>query len=160
VHGGAGGVGSIAVQTATALGGRVTATAGTPGIGFVHGPGAEWVIDFESGAFGAEPGDYGVALDAVGGHVNRSFAVLRRGGRLVTVQPRPSADRAEVYGVDPVFIPVSPDRAQRMRLAALVDDEGLREVVSATFALGHGWWAFESGRPGGRKPGKVVLVVR
>jgi len=91
--------------------------------------------------------------------LDASFALTRRGGRLVTLSAPPSADRAAALGVHAMFFIVIPDAAELTRLAGLVDDGRLRPVVSQTFPLREGRQAFESAdRP--HPPGKTVLVVR
>lgn len=100
-------------------------------------------------------------IDTVGGEtLDRSFPVLRRGGRLVTLSAPPPAGRADEYGVTATFFIVTPNREQLTELAALVDDGRLRIEIARTFPLAEGRAAFESGRLPGRRPGKTVLVVR
>jgi NADPH:quinone reductase-like Zn-dependent oxidoreductase len=82
VHGGAGGVGALTVQLAAILGARVTATVRSDARELVSGFGAQRVIDVRTEAFDATGGAYDVVVDTVGGRtLDRSFGVLRRGGR-------------------------------------------------------------------------------
>jgi NADPH:quinone reductase-like Zn-dependent oxidoreductase len=67
VHGGAGGVGSFAVQIAAALGARVTATASARDREFVSGLGADQVIDYADERFEDHVDGADVVLDTVGG---------------------------------------------------------------------------------------------
>jgi NADPH:quinone reductase-like Zn-dependent oxidoreductase len=67
VHGGAGGVGSFAVQIAAALGARVTATASVRDREFVSGLGADQVIDYADERFEDHVDGADVVLDTVGG---------------------------------------------------------------------------------------------
>jgi NADPH:quinone reductase-like Zn-dependent oxidoreductase len=161
VHGGAGGVGAFAVQLARELGARVTATARKADLPLVESLGAARVIDFEHQAFEESGPVFDVVLDTVGGStLDRSFAVLRPGGRLITLQAPPSQEKARAVGVTATFFIVTPDRAELEELAGLVDAGRLRVLVADTYPLEDGRAAFESGSAPERHPGKTVLVVR
>jgi NADPH:quinone reductase-like Zn-dependent oxidoreductase len=160
VHGGAGGVGALTVQLAAILGARVTATVRSDARELVSGFGAQRVIDVRTEAFD-ETGGYDVVVDTVGGQtLDRSFGVLRRGGRLVTLSAPPPVGKADEYGVTATFFIVVPNRAQLAELAALVDGGRLHMEIAETFPLDKGREAFESGRRCDRRAGKTVIVVR
>ncbi|MCW2545769.1 MAG: Zn-dependent oxidoreductase, NADPH:quinone reductase [Mycobacterium sp.] len=160
VHGGAGGVGVFVVQLAAEFGAIVTATARAKDIPFVTSLGAARVIDFEVEAFDANDSSYDVVVDSVGGDtLDRSFAVVRAGGHLITLSAPPSQEKAASYGITATFFVVEPDRDALTRLAALIDAGTLQIPISATFALSQGRAAYESGAVRGRRPGKTVLVV-
>ncbi len=164
VHGGAGGVGVYAVQIATVLGAHVIATDMSGHAGFLRELGAERVIDATTEDFAETVSGVDVVIDTVGGPtLEKSYSVLRPGGRLVTLGGPPSAPApapaAAANGVKAVFFVVVPDRNGLRRITSMVDDGALRSVVSQTFALDDARTAFESGaKP--RPPGKTVLVVR
>jgi NADPH:quinone reductase-like Zn-dependent oxidoreductase len=160
VHGGAGGVGALTVQVAHALHADVTTTIRGDVADVVRGFGADHVVDTRAEAFDGAGASYDVVIDTIGGEtLERSFGVLKPGGRLVTLSAPPRAGLAERHRVTATFFIVVPDRAQLTHLANLVDDGQLRVAISATFALEHGREAFESGRKPHRKPGKTVLVI-
>jgi NADPH:quinone reductase-like Zn-dependent oxidoreductase len=161
VHGGAGGVGALTVAVAHELGADVTTTIRGDVADVVRGFGADHVVDTRTEAFDATGAAYDVVIDTVGGEtLERSFGVLRKGGRLVTLSAPPPDGLAEQYGVTATFFIVTPDRAQLVHLAKLVDEAKLSVAISATFPLERGREAFESGRKPHRKPGKTVLVIR
>ena len=161
VHGGAGGVGAYAVQLAARIGAHVSATALTADVEAVRRLGAERVIDAASERFDAEPAAFDVVIDTVGGEtLERSYPVVRPGGRLVTLQAPPSAERAEQHGITALFFIVTPDRSELAELARLVDHGDLAVRIAQTFPLSQGRAAFESGTTLDRPPGKTVLVVR
>jgi NADPH:quinone reductase-like Zn-dependent oxidoreductase len=161
VHGGAGGVGSFAVQLAVSLDARTTATCLGKDVPYVEALGATTVIDVERAAFDSEKSRFDVVLDTLGGStLERSFAVLRRGGRLVTLQAPPSAELAAAHEVDASFFLVRPDRDELSRLLDLVATGELRVPIAATFPLAQGRAAFLLGNEIDRPPGKVVLEVR
>lgn len=161
VHGGAGGVGLLTVQLAAMLGARVTATVRSDTANLLRGCGAQRVIDVRTEAFDETGAGYDVVIDTVGGPtLERSFGVLRRGGRLVTLSAPPPVGRAEEFGVTATFFIVTPNRDQLDELAALVDSDRLHVAIAATFALDEGREAFESRDHGRGRAGKTVLVVR
>ena len=95
-----------------------------------------------------EPVD--VVFDTAGGErLQRSGAVLRPGGRLVSV--------AEEPGEGGVFFIVEPNRGQLESLAKLVDAGSLQPPPVETFALTEATRAFTRSLQPGRR-GKVVLV--
>ncbi len=160
VQGGAGGVGALTVQLATILGARVTATVRSDAGELVRSFGARRVIDARTETFDQDAA-YDVVIDTVGGDtLQRSFPLLRRGGRLVTLSAPPPAGRADEYGVTAMFFVVHPNRGQLCELAALVDGGRLCVQIAETFPLAGGREAFESGRRAHRQAGKTVLVVR
>ncbi|OMC44687.1 alcohol dehydrogenase [Mycobacterium sp. IS-2888] len=161
VHGGAGGVGALTVQLAAILGAELTATVRSDAGELLRGFGAQRVIDVRTQRF-EETGDtYDVVIDTVGGEtLDRSFSVVRRGGRLITLSAPPPAGKADEYGITATFFIVEPNRDQLGELAALVDSGRLRVEIAATFPLEQGREAFESGQRPGRRPGKSVIVVR
>lgn len=86
VHGGAGGVGSMVVQIAKARGATVIATASARNHDYLRGIGADQVIDYTTTRFEDVVSEVDVVVDTVGGDtLARSPAVLRDGGRLVTL---------------------------------------------------------------------------
>ena len=91
IHGGAGGVGSFAVQLARWKGAHVTATSSARDSDLVHGLGADEVIDYRTQRFDDEVTDMDLIFDKVGGDTwERSWDVLGPRGRLVSIAvPRP-----------------------------------------------------------------------
>ena len=160
VHGGAGGVGVYAVQLAVVLGGHVTATGSARDAGLVRDLGAEGYLALEASRFEDALSGVDVVIDTVGGAMTeRSYAVMRPGGRLVTLGSPPAEDQARPRGVHAMFFVVAPDPGELAQLANLVDQGRLRPVISQAFPLSEGRRAYESGtRP--RPPGKTVLTVR
>jgi NADPH:quinone reductase-like Zn-dependent oxidoreductase len=163
VQGGAGGVGGYAVQLAAILGGTVTATGHAEDRDFVLGLGATTFVALEDSTAGcatAAGHGFDVVIDTVGGAVlDASYGMARRDGRLVTLAAPPSEEKAAMLGVHALFFVVTPDAAELTQLAALVDQDRLRPVLSQTFPLSEGRQSFESAtKP--HPPGKTVLIVR
>ena len=159
VHGAAGAVGACVAQMAVAAGANVTGTARSS-IDYVEQLGVQRVIDVRTEQFDVEAGSYDVVIDTVSGEtLDRSYAVLRRGGRLVTLQSPPDAEKADRLGVTAIFFVVTTNAEELGKLAELADG-GLRVPIARTFALADGRAAYQGGSATDRKPGKTVLIVR
>jgi NADPH:quinone reductase-like Zn-dependent oxidoreductase len=154
----------LTVQLAAILGADVTATVRSDTSELVRGFGARQVIDVRTTAFDEAGGTYDVVIDTVGGQtLDRSFGVLHRGGRLVTLSAPLDLlkeDWPAEYGVTATFFIVTPHRTQLAELAALVDAGRLHVEIARTFPLTQGRAAFESGARPGRPAGKTVILVR
>jgi len=159
VHGGAGGVGSFAVQLAAHLGARVTSTASARDADFVAALGASTVIDYR-GRFEDHVADVDIVIDTVGGDtLARSWQVLRPGGIVIGVSDAPSAEDAEAHGARGVYFVVEPNKDQLVELARLVDVGSLRPVVGRVFPLSDTADAVLTQRDSHIR-GKVVIQVR
>lgn len=100
VHGGAGGVGGIAVQVFARLGHHVTATAGAADVDRVRTYGAAEVIDYRQTRFDDVTQGLDLVFDTVGGDtLNRSFKVVRPGGTVVSLRAMPQADVLRAAGL-------------------------------------------------------------
>ncbi|MER7768762.1 NADP-dependent oxidoreductase [Kitasatospora sp. NPDC096140] len=159
VHGGAGGVGSFAVQIAAALGARVTATASARDADFVAGLGARNVIDYRDGRFEDHVADVDVVLDTVGGDTQtRSWAVLRPGGVLVGIVEPPDPGAARDPATHGVFFVVEPDRDGLDSISELITSGRLRPQVDRVVPLAQTRAAYEALEKEHRR-GKVVIEV-
>jgi NADPH:quinone reductase-like Zn-dependent oxidoreductase len=158
VHGGAGGVGAYAVQLAALAGARVTATASARDLAFVTGLGARDALDY-SGRFEEHVRDVDVVIDPVGGTTTaRSWPVMRDGGTLVAIAEEPDPGQGGRGDIRSVYFVVRPDGGQLRELAALIDKQQLRPVVSTVFELAALPQAFQAQRAA-RPPGKVIISV-
>jgi NADPH:quinone reductase-like Zn-dependent oxidoreductase len=159
VHGGAGGVGTFAVQLARWCGAHVATTASVRDAELLRELGADEVIDYRAQRFDDVLTDVDVVLDTVGGDTwERSWRVLGPGGRLVSIAvPRPP-DREGPDGQRAIWFVVRPDREHLVELGRLFDSGQLRAIVSAIVPLAEGRGAYGPGRSG-HGPGKVVLLV-
>ncbi|WP_351226270.1 NADP-dependent oxidoreductase [Streptomyces sp. NPDC002133] len=159
VHGGAGGVGTFAVQIAAALGARVTATASARDGEFVTGLGAQQVIDYHNERFEDLVHDADVVLDLVGGEtLDRSWASVRRGGIVISVVQRPDPEKAAAHGARGVFFTVRPDRPGLLAIEELIDTGRLRPVVDRVVPFTETRAAYEA-LVTEHPRGKVVLHV-
>jgi NADPH:quinone reductase-like Zn-dependent oxidoreductase len=155
IHGAAGGVGAFAVQLAHWRGAHVIGTASTANLETVRALGADQVLDHTTTRFedAVEPVD--VVFDTAGGdRLERSPAVLRPGGRLVSVAEEPP----DAAGITASYFVVAPNRRQLVELAEAADRGELRPVIDQVFPLGDARQAFERSL-GNHRPGKIVLRV-
>jgi NADPH:quinone reductase-like Zn-dependent oxidoreductase len=154
IHGAAGGVGVFAVQLARWRGARVTGTASAANLDFVRSLGADEVIDYLVTRFEDVVRGMDVVFDTVGGEtLERSWGVLKPGGRLVTIAA--SGERTADERTRAAFFIVEPSRTQLTEIARLIEGGALRPVVGAVFPLAEARQAYQ------HKPahGKVVLQV-
>src|ERR1700761_7142948 len=108
IQGAAGNVGSYAVQLARQAGVQTIATVSTGDISAVRDLGANTVIDYRTQRFEKEVQDADAVIDLVGGEAQeRSFQILRRGGKLISAVSRPDQDLARRSGVEAAFFLVN-----------------------------------------------------
>ena len=127
IQGGAGGVASFAIQLAKHLGARVITTTSAANADYVRGLGADEVIDYNAQDFTRAVSKCDAVFDTVGGEVaQKSFAVLKPGGRAAFIASGPQApkpDRGDVTALRPA---VGRARAPLERIAALVTAGAVR----------------------------------
>ncbi|MEJ5913469.1 NADP-dependent oxidoreductase [Pseudokineococcus sp. 1T1Z-3] len=155
VHAGSGGVGHLAVQVARARGARVLATASEGNHDFLRSLGAEPLVygdGLPERVRELVPGGVDVVLDAVGGVLEQTLAVLADGGRHASI----TEPEVEEHGGRWVW--VRPDGAALGRLTALVESGDLRVEVARTFPLAEAADAVRLSQ-GGHVRGKVALRV-
>jgi NADPH:quinone reductase-like Zn-dependent oxidoreductase len=121
IQGGAGGVAGFAIQLAKHIGARVITTTSAENIDYVHGLGADQVIDYNAQDFTQVVHDCDAVFDTVGGGVaQKCFAVLRPGGRAAFIasgMQAPKPDRSDVTSLRPA---VGRSRPPLERIAELV----------------------------------------
>src|SRR4051812_3321264 len=150
IHGAAGAVGALAVQLARTRDAYVVGTAAAAQLGLVRELGAHEAVDAATG-FEDAVAPVDLVFDTVGGErLRRSGAVLRRGGRLVSVAEEPP-DGGEYFTVEP-------NRDQLWSIARLADAGQLRRPSVEIFPLASAREAFARSLERGRR-GKVVLAV-
>lgn len=160
IHGASGGVGHFAVQLAKAAGATVYATASADNLEFLRSLGADLAIDYEAQHFENICQDIDLVVDLVAGETQeRSWAVLREGGTLVSTLSEPKSERPEARGKVGKFFLVEPDGEQLEKIANLIESGQVRPVLSKTFPLEEVAEAQDFLEHSHVK-GKVVLVVR
>jgi NADPH:quinone reductase-like Zn-dependent oxidoreductase len=157
VVGGAGGVGSVAVQIAHALGAKVDTIAAVRHAEFVEELGIDRRYDPDPVGWTGLTGRYGSVLDTVGVNLKRLRRLLAPGGRIATIAPQGlgavALSRAQP-GPSIAFVSVRPDRADLASLAALVERGQVRPLVQAVYplaAIGQAHRDAESGHAEGKR---------
>jgi len=157
IHGAAGGVGSFAVQLAHHHGAHVIASVSSGNLSFARYLGADEVFDYRTTRFEEVVKDVDVVFDCVGGEtLERSWGVLAKGGRMVTVATQ-SAGIADQRACD-AFMLVRADGSQLAEIANLIDAGELQVFVGTIFPLAAARVAYARARSGLRR-GKVALRV-
>jgi NADPH:quinone reductase-like Zn-dependent oxidoreductase len=160
IHGAAGNVGAYAVQLARRVAHEVVATAFSRDVAYVQSLGADRVIDVQKSRFEALVKDVDVVLDTIGGDTqDRSFAVLKPGGVLVSAVAQPDQQKAAHHGVRALFFLVEVSSQRLEQIASLIDAGKLATSVGDVLPLSDARIAHEmlAGMP--HKRGKIVLSV-
>lgn len=159
IHGAAGGVGSFAVQLAHWCGAHVIGTASARNLSFVRELGADEVIDYHATRFETELRNVDVVLDTIGGAtLERSWAVLRQDGLLITIVRPPTPAWATGRPARGVFFIVEPRRDELIELGRLADAGVVRPMIEAVLPLAQARAAYERGAREHPR-GKLVLAV-
>lgn len=184
IHAGSGGLGSIAIQLAKHLGATVATTTSTKNVEWVKELGADVVIDYKTQDFATELRDYDVVLDTQGGEtLDKSFQVVKPGGRVISVAGPPEPDFAREFGVNWLlvqamralsfsvrrkakprsanysFLFMTANGDQLRELAALVDAGAIHPIIDRVYPFDATLDALAYVE-NGRATGKVVVTVR
>ncbi|WP_201982213.1 NADP-dependent oxidoreductase [Hymenobacter rubidus] len=181
IHAGSGGVGTVAIQLAKHWGAFVATTTSTANVEWVQKLGADLVIDYKKEAFENVLAGYDLVLDTLGGEaLDKSFQVLKAGGKVVSVAGPPDPQFAKEQGMNWFlqqvirllsfrvrrlakknqasysFLLMHPSGAQLRELGALLDAGIVRPVVDRVFPFEATKEALEYLETG-RAKGKVVV---
>jgi NADPH:quinone reductase-like Zn-dependent oxidoreductase len=159
VHGGAGGIGGLAVQLARHRGAEVTATCRHESAPYAMANGAHHVVEYDRQDFSAVCRDMDVVLDTIGGEVHdRSYVTLKRGGVLVYLMAQPIRQRGAEFGVDVRQAPVFREVSHLAAACKLFDEGVLRPRMRAVLPLAAAAQAHREIQTG-HGHGKLVLEV-
>src|SRR5260370_31721552 len=160
IQGGAGGVASFAIQLAKHLGARVITTASASNHDYLRKVGADEIIDYNAVDFTKVVRDCDAAFDTVGGDgAQRSFTVLKSGGRAAFIASgaqAPKPDRSDVAALRPS---VGRDRPPLERIAELYRSGAVRPPHVTLYDLSKAADALRVSEARHLK-GKLVLKVR
>jgi NADPH:quinone reductase-like Zn-dependent oxidoreductase len=185
ISGGAGGVGTFAIQIAKRLGAHVTTTASKRGEALVRALGADEVIDYTTDDLSRIGKDFDAGFDLIGGAtLDKMFKIMKPGTRIVSVAavPEPQTARLDLGGrriLAMAFWAISYGVRQRARragvgyrymfmhpsgkdlaqLADLIEQGRLRAVVDRTYPFAEIAEALDYVERG-RAKGKVVVTRR
>jgi NADPH:quinone reductase-like Zn-dependent oxidoreductase len=161
VLGGAGGVGSAAVQIARIKGARVIATASARNADYVKGLGASTVIDYSAQHFEDQLRAIDVALDTVDiDDAYRALAVLRRGGHLVSSVGLPAAAQcaARMVTCQRRTLTGTPPRVVLKQMASWCQSGLFQVNIDRTFELSEVAKAWQYSQAGHTR-GKSVIRI-
>ena len=160
IHGGAGGIGTIAIQIAKHRGATVATTVMGEAVPYVRGLGADTVIDFQKESFEKVLNGYDFVFDTVAGETyKKSFAVLKKGGTIISMLEQPNAELAAQYGVTALSQITQVTTARLNAVAELVSNGIIKVHVDRVFPAEKVKDAFLA-RESGKVRGKVVLSFR
>lgn len=169
INGASGGVGTLAVQIAKALGGHVTAVCSTRNVEQAHALGADRVLDYTRQDFTREQERYDLIADVAGGHSwYRLKRVLEPEGRLVIVGGHGSrrqlghlaafwlASRFDERTVE--FFVAKFNKPDLQTLADLLESGELKPAIDRTYELAEAQDALRTFGEGHVR-GKLVLTI-
>lgn len=158
IHGGAGGVGSSAVQIAKARGAYVIATASPNHDELLRSLGADEIVDYHKVRFEEQLKDVDVVFNTVDADTGaRSIAVLRPGGILVSVAgsaPTAQCEAAKIRCSVTGFV----TGEMLGPLSELAEQGKFRVHIERRFPLAEAAQALELNRQG-HTGGKIILEV-
>jgi NADPH:quinone reductase-like Zn-dependent oxidoreductase len=184
IHAGSGGVGTFAIQLAKHLGATVATTTSTANVDLVKSLGADVVIDYKKEDFEKVLSGYDVVLSSLGTDtLKKSLAVLRPGGKLISISGPPDVAfakeiganwflqqvirvlsfgirmKARRRGISYSFVFMRAQGEQLSKMTSLIESEIVRPVVDRVFpfeATNEALAYIETGR----SRGKVIVKVR
>ena len=160
IQGGAGGVAAFAIQLSKHLGARVITTASAANHDYLRTIGADEIIDYNAVDFTKVVKDCDAVFDTVGGDVaQRSFAVLKPGGRAAFIASgaqAPKPERSDVVAFRPH---VGRDRPHLERIAELVAIGAVRPPEVTRYKLSDAVAAHKVSQSRHFR-GKLVFLVR
>jgi NADPH:quinone reductase-like Zn-dependent oxidoreductase len=160
IQGGAGGVAAFAIQLSKHLGARVITTASAANHDYLRQIGADEIIDYNAVDFTKIVKNCDAVFETVGGDVaQRSFAVLKGGGRAAFIASGPQApkpDRTDVVALRPS---VGRDRPHLERIREMVKSGAVRPPEVTRYKLSEAVAASKVSQDRHFR-GKLVFVVR
>ena len=158
IHGAAGSVGSLASQIAKRWGAQVIGTASGEDIVYVRSLGHVQVVDYKQERFEAV-GQVDAVLDLIGGETaTRSFAVVKKGGVMVSTVGAANAELAAQAGIRAVNMVSKGNAADLAELAGLVERGDVKPRMGEVFPLDQAREAQDASQQG-RANGKILLKV-
>lgn len=160
IHGGAGGIGSLAIQIAKQIGAYVATTATGDGIALAKQLGANEVIDYKTQDFSDVLNDYDAVLNTVGGEApTKTLEVLKKGGVAVSLAGPAEEANAIELGVKAIAQNTHVTTDMLNELAQLVESGAVVAQIDGVFPLEQAKEAFEA-RENTSIKGKIVISVQ
>jgi len=160
IHAGSGGVGTYAIQIAKHFGAFVATTTSAKNADLVKSLGADVVIDYTSQNFEDELSDYDLVVDMLGGEtIAKSFKVLKKGGKVVSIKGQDTDGLAAKYDAEFEWFFMSPDGAMLAELGDLISKGIVKPVIDSIYPFEKTAEAFDR-LATGRAVGKIVITVK
>ncbi|RDW16584.1 NADPH:quinone reductase [Oceanobacillus arenosus] len=184
IHAGAGGVGTFAIQLAKLMGATVGTTASEDGRELVQSLGADEIINYKTDKFEDILGNYDAIFDTLGGTaLEKSFDVLKNGGKIVSISGLPNARFAKERGlgflktmllsvvskklttlekkqnVQYRYLFMKPSGEQLRIIADFIESGKIEPVIDRVFSFEDAQKAIEYSESG-RAKGKIILKIR
>jgi NADPH:quinone reductase-like Zn-dependent oxidoreductase len=152
IHGAGGSVGSVAVQLARETGAHIISTGRASDRDLAGTLGTHEFLDLDNDHL-EDVGEVDVVFDVIGGEIrDRSTALLRPGGTLVTVADPPTVHPRDSRAI---FFVVEPNREQSAQLATRLRDGRLTPLVTTVRDLADVPGAFAE-----RPRGRIIITVK
>lgn len=159
IHGGSGGIGSLAIQLAKLHEAYVATTVSTSNIELAKKLGADEVIDYKTNDFTSIIKDYDAVLVAAAEELNKSYKVVKKGGILVSIVGTMDENLAKELGITAITQMTQTSTSQLKRLGELVDSGKLKPLIDKTFTFNDAKEAFDYFEQ--KHPrGKVVIKIK
>jgi alcohol dehydrogenase len=184
IQAGAGGVGTFAIQLAKLMGATVATTASEAGTNLVKSLGADEMINYKTERFEKILKNYDAVFDTLGGEIlEKSFEVLKSGGKLVSVSGLPNARFGKEYGsgffktllfsaashkltklekkhnVQYSFLFMKPSGEQLRIIANFIETGKIKPIIDQVFPFEDAQKAIEYAESG-RAKGKIIVKIR
>lgn len=162
IHAGSGGVGSFAIQLAKYFGAEVTTTTSGKNVEFVKDLGADTVINYREEDFSERKREFDVVLDTLGGEIQeKSYDVLKPGGRLVSIAGKPDKELAEEKGVTAMYLNSSTKVDQLEKIMGLVSEGKVKPAVGQIFPFSvEGVQEAHKLSESGHAKGKIIVKIK
>lgn len=160
IHGGAGGIGTIAIQFAKSIGAFVATTASSQQKEYVKELGADEIIDYQTQKFEEELHDFDAVLDTIGGgNYIRSFEVLKKSGVLVSMLEKPNQELMAKFDVNAIMQNTKVTTEWLQKLTKFIEKNNVKVHIEKTFPLNKVADAFEEYK-NGKKIGKIIIDIK
>jgi len=136
IHAGAGGVGTFAIQFAKNAGAYVATTGGTSNVEFLKSLGADEVIDYKKENFESILTNFDFVLDSLGGEIQeKSFSILKEGGKLASIVSEPNPEKAKEKGIKVGIVWLIPNGEQLAQIGALLEHDKVKVIIGHKYPL-------------------------
>src|SRR5699024_10512026 len=162
IHAGSGGVGSFGIQLAKYFGADVTTTTSGKNIDLVKDSGADTVIKYKEEDCYEHKSKFDVVLDTLGGEIQeKSYDVLKPGGRLVSIAGKPDKEAAEKKGVTAMYLNSSTKVDRLEKIMELVSKGKVKPAVGKIFPFSvEGVQEAHKLSESGHARGKIIVKIK